>query len=180
MLKTNLANYYPSSSLIFYNKLIKFIIVGRYLHGMAFIGIILFLLGLQNTIESFQTTFTFIDYIWFYAMFQSIGIFISTELDAYGRYQNYKQIKDTLFTYGFDYRLIIPFTQSKCQRDAVLAASADLGCQKQVKLFFYNKGYRWYHMFPDSFLKNPLIIFNNRYMLGILFTKKHELQNFYW
>ncbi len=156
MLKTYTTNYHPFKTLIFYNQFVKFINVGRFLHLMAFLGCIMFVLGLLNTVQAINTSFNFTDYLWVYIMIHGLSIPFFSELDAYGRYQNYKQIKDNLYVYGFDRRLIKPFMYSKCQRDAVLAASYDLNCQEQVKAFYYEKGYRWYHILPDAFVNKPL------------------------
>ena len=100
--------------------------------------------------------------------------------DARGRYQNYKQVKDTLFNMGYDQRLLRPFMHSKCQRDAVVVAANDLGYSSEVKAYFYKAGYRWYHVLPDAFMANPLVLFSSVFWKRILFTKKYELQNFYW
>jgi hypothetical protein len=51
---------------------------------------------------------------------------IFSQLDARSRYQNYKQLKDQLFLYGFDRRIFKPVLQSRCQRDAAKAAAEDL------------------------------------------------------
>src|SRR5438874_1405453 len=44
-------------------------------------------------------------------------------LDAWSRYQNYKQVKDKLYLHGFQPRIINPFLKSGCQRCAVLVAA---------------------------------------------------------
>ena len=54
------------------------------------------------------------------------------QCDARSRFQNYKQVKDYLFLYGFQTRIIKPFSFSRCQRDAVLAAAEELGLKKRV------------------------------------------------
>ena len=58
------------------------------------------------------------------------------QCDARARFQNYKQMKDHLFLYGFQPRIIKPFSHSRCQRDAVMAAAEELGLSKECKAFY--------------------------------------------
>lgn len=180
MVKTNLTKNYPSSVTIKINQFVRYVKVGKCLHFIALLGILIFVIGFQNTTQAFNSPFEIQTFIWLYITMNGFTLPIFAEIDAYGRYQNYKQIKDRLYNYGYDNRLVKPFIFSKCQRDAVLVASSDLLYQNKVKEYFYNKGYRWFHIFPDNFVKNPLVLIKEDFWVKILFTKKYQLQNFYW
>ncbi|MEN8186126.1 MAG: hypothetical protein ABFR05_03235 [Bacteroidota bacterium] len=180
MVKSPLTNTTPNNAIIKMHQFIQFLKVGYFLHISFIIGIFIFIFGLTNIIEitSSQSSGN----ILWYSLLTFAGgtIPFFAFFDALGRYQNYKQIKDKLFEFGYDVRLIKPFMHSKCQRDAVLVAANDLDYKKEVEKLFYKKGYRWYHIFPDAFVKNPLILFNKVFWQRILFTKYYQLQNFYW
>lgn len=180
MLKSEIIKISPSTFIIMTNKLIRFIKVGSILHLMALIGFLIFLIGFQQAIYFFGVHNIIFGYFWVFICCYGFALPFFAEFDAYGRYQNYKQVKDTLYKYGFDARLIIPFMNSKCQRDAVIVAATDLNYKKKVKELFYKKGYRWYHVLPDSFMKNPFVLFSKGFWERILFTKSYHLQNFYW
>ena len=78
-----------------------------------------------------------------------------SQLDARSRYQNYKQLKDQLFSYGFDRRILKPVLQSRCQRDAAMAAAEELGYGNKCRNYFRICGYRWYHLVPDFIFRTP-------------------------
>ncbi len=78
-----------------------------------------------------------------------------SQLDARSRYQNYRQIKDQLFLYGFDKRIFKPVLKSRCQREAALAAAEELGYGDRCRAYFRTRGYRWYHLVPDFVLHAP-------------------------
>ncbi|MBY0480333.1 MAG: hypothetical protein K2Q21_03170 [Chitinophagaceae bacterium] len=99
---------------------------------------------------------------------------IFPQCDARSRYQNYKQVKDYLYLYGFQTRIIKPFSCSRCQRDAVLAAAEELGMQDQCKIFFKELGYRWYHILPDFLIHKPVYLFKKEFWLNTFFVKKYE------
>ena len=81
-----------------------------------------------------------------------------SQLDARSRYQNYKQLKDQLFLYGFDRRIFKPVVKSRCQRDAALAAAEELGHGDTCRAYFRTCGYRWYHLAPDFLLEAPYVL----------------------
>jgi len=180
MFRTEVATYQPSFFIISWNKFIRFIKIGFFLHVMSLFGVYLLVIGIQN-IQSTPLDFMSLNfYLWIYiALFGFVLMFFS-ELDARGRYQDYKQIKDKLYAYGYDERLVKPFIHSKCQRIALLVAAKDLNCENEMKKYFYKQGYRWYHLLPDDTLKNPLLMVGKSFWGNILFVKYYKLQNFYW
>jgi hypothetical protein len=80
---------------------------------------------------------------------------VLSQLDARSRYQNYKQIKDQIYFYGFNTKIVRPTIKSRCQRDAALLAAKELGFGEQCRQFFRLNGYRWYHIFPDFLFQRP-------------------------
>ena len=180
MLKALSTEIHPSKMMISYNIFIRFIKVGKSLHIIAFIGIGIFYIGVKNFIFEPISSFDLLNYFWLYLISLGFTLPIFAELDAYGRYQDYKLIKETIYKNGYDDRLIKIFMSSKCQRDSVLVAVDDLMYRNRTEDFFYNKGYRWYHILPDPFVKNPLVLFKKEFWYRILFTKKYQLKKFYW
>jgi len=89
-----------------------------------------------------------------------------SQLDARSRYQNYKQLKDQLFLYGFDRRIFKPILQSRCQRDAALAAAEELGYGERCRVYFRACGYRWFHLVPDFVFRTP------RFLLTKIFWRR--------
>lgn len=103
-----------------------------------------------------------------------IGMPTVAQLDARSRFQNYKLVKDYLWQYGFEPKVIKLFIRSRCQRDAVFAAANELRMQKQCKAFFGKYGYKWYHFFPDRFFSNPGILFTKHFWSQTLFAKTYH------
>ncbi len=180
MIKSEKTTYQSFFILIFWNRFIRYVKVGLFLHIVALLGIYIFLLSIQK-LQYLKIDFTNINFcIWSYLFLFGISLAVLAELDVRGRYQNYKQLKDKLFSLGYDDRLIKPFTHSKCQRLAILEAAKDLNYVKEMKNSFYKFGYRWYHILPDSFMKNPKVLFKKQFWTKIFFVKYYKLQNFYW
>lgn len=99
---------------------------------------------------------------------------IFPQCDARSRYQNYKQVKDHLFLYGYQNRIIKPFSHSRCQRDAVLAAAEELGFKVECKKYFQSQGYKWHHLMPDFLVSNPKFLFNKQFWLSTFFVKTYK------
>lgn len=120
----------------------------------------------------------FFVHLFFFVYFFSLVI--TTQLDAYSRYQNYKMAKDLLHQYGFRKPLIRVFSKSKCQREAVAEAGNCLGFKKEVNEYFYNMGFRWYHILPHLIVKKPQIFFTKDYWLSTFFVSNYKSKYFYW
>ena len=106
-------------------------------------------------------------------------VFMSTfplfpQLDARSRFQNYKLAKDQLHMFGFQERIMKPFVKSRCQRDAVMRACKELGHEKPCADYFNKCGYRWYHLFPDIILKQPMVVFTRAFMKTTFFAKTYK------
>lgn len=102
------------------------------------------------------------------------GLPLIAQLDIRSRYQNYKLVKDNLYTYGFQKRLVKPFIRSSCQRDAVKVAADELGMSHQCRDYLKSSGYKWHHLIPDIVLKKPSILFTKNFWSTTLFTKTYH------
>ena len=116
----------------------------------------------------------FVLFIYFFSLI------ITTQLDAYSRYQNYKMAKDLLYQYGFKKPLVKVFSKSKCQREAIAEAGNCLGIKKEVNDYFYSMGFRWYHILPHIIIKKPMIFFTREYWLSTFFVSNYKSKYFYW
>lgn len=102
------------------------------------------------------------------------GMLLFAQLDARSRYQNYKLVKDALYLYGFQRRILRPFIKSRCQRDAVIAAAYELGMSSVCKEYFKRCGYRWYHILPDITFMQPSIFLTKNFWTTTLLTKTYR------
>lgn len=177
MLKYSLKYSKPTRFKISMEKVIRFFLVGHFLHLFFILGMVIFMFGYWGFDSNEILSKHFLN--GFFMVF-GLGLSVFAGADSRGRYQNYKQIKDALYNRGFDNRLIRPFMYSKCQRDAVLVAARDLKFENEVKTFFYENGYRWYHVLPDAFTKNPFVLFKAQFWSTILLTKRYQIKYFYW
>ena len=180
MLKIPSAIEKPSSRRVAYERVLRYLKVGAFLHGMSFLSTIILVISARITLEYLQEELYAESLLWGALALWAFTIPFFSQFDAYGRYQNYKQIKDALFEMGYDGRLIRPFMHSKCQRDAVVIAGDDLGTGREIRKYFSDQGYRWHHILPDAFVRNPLVLFHGLFWKRILFTKHYKLKNFYW
>jgi hypothetical protein len=76
--------------------------------------------------------------------------------DGLSRYREYRRIKAMLLRYGYSPRILEPLARSRCQRDAALLAASEAGHRDSARAYFQALGYRWYHILPDSVVRNPL------------------------
>jgi len=141
------------------NSLIRYWKVGKLLHFVAFLAFFIALqsyLVLQNMNGEVSSSVWILWLIIFICFF---NMAVLAELDGYSRYQNYKQIKDQIYLNGYQERLLKPLSKSSCQRAAVILAGDELGIKRNIEKYFYDRGYRWYHVIPDFVFKDPLLFF---------------------
>jgi hypothetical protein len=105
-------------------------------------------------------------------MFSFIHIFLVV-MDGWSRYQNYKRIKDQFFQYGFQRRIADAYIVSRCQRQAVKVAAAELGIREQVVEYYHNRGVRWYHYVPYFMLQDPLFFFRKAFWSRTFVEKRY-------
>ncbi|WP_231116993.1 hypothetical protein [Pseudodesulfovibrio alkaliphilus] len=83
-----------------------------------------------------------------------VGLFAMA--DGVSRYREYQRIKAMLLRFGYSERILEPLARSRCQRDAALLAAREAGHGDCARAYFTALGYRWYHILPDSVMRNPL------------------------
>jgi hypothetical protein len=161
---------------LFYKRFVIYLRVGVILHLFCLLTFSLFLLCFNQMFLS--SGWRFIQYA-LLSMFFSSHI-VTTQLDAYSRYQNYKMLKDLFHIYGFRGLLAKPYSRSKCQRDSVTEAATQLGLGTSADNYFSALGYRWYHIIPSVLIENPLLLFSKGYWRTTLFVPRYTSKYFLW
>ena len=160
--------------MIRHNKLVSYLKVGYLLHAITAGELLFFVLFYYSVgaVSWFENS----DYISLkiLALSPIVCMPVFAQLDARSRFQNYKLIKDHLYLYGFQPRILKPFVKSRCQRDAVIAAAQELGLAEHCKAYFKSFGYKWYHLFPDVVFKTPAILLTKNFWQTTLFTKTYH------
>ena len=143
--------------------------VGRFLHVTALLAFSiaafsLFLISKQNEISIIWLAMGII--------FGSMGIL--AQMDAYSRFQNYKQVKDQVFLNGFQERILHALLRSSCQRDAARYACDELDLGKEARKYFIKNGYRWYHIIPDFVFQYPFFFFSSFFWRTTFFAPYYK------
>ncbi|MBI9035314.1 MAG: hypothetical protein JEZ03_12660 [Bacteroidales bacterium] len=156
----------------------RYILVGTLLHSIALFSFLLSIFISRYIILSFQSSsyFLMLFFCWFTAFIFSISVL--AELDVRSRYQNYKQLKDQFYENGFQSRIVKPMIKSRCQRDAALLAASELGYKDKLRGYFYQQGYRWYHVLPDFVFDYPKFILSPYFWMTTFFVKKYNSKYF--
>jgi hypothetical protein len=151
----------------------SYLIAGKLLHFITLIEIlaIVFLIPLISKIDAGSNII--IIGLKLFATSYVISLPLFAQLDARSRFQNYKQIKDQIFIYGFDKRIFKPVLKSRCQRDAAWLSAKELGHGEKCRIYFYLNGYRWFHLFPDFVFSNPQFIFTSYFWKTTFFSSKY-------
>jgi len=97
---------------------------------------------------------------------------ILCQADALSRFQEFRRLRAILYRYGFRPRFFRLFASSRCQRDAALAAAKQMGHTTQAKIYFRSLGYKWYHILPDTIVRNPLTFFHPRFLKTTFLPKQ--------
>lgn len=155
---------------LYLNKFISYYKVGALLHWISLSTFIIgwFLYGrfLDSTVVNFSPSY----FLWIFGISFFISNTILSEMDAWSRYQNYKQLKDQVSLFGYQNRLLKPMLHSRCQRDAAQEACNDLGYGNNCKTYFSSFGYKWYQIIPDFVFKYPLFFFSLFFWRTTFFT----------
>lgn len=157
-------------------KFLTFIRTGRTLHFFFILSLISFLLSFKLLLNNPGGILSF--YILPVIFFFSLCI--TTVLDGYNRYQNYKMVKDLLHQYGFRELIVTPFSKSSCQRDAASEAARQLDLTQNISNYFYRLGYRWYHIIPSVLVENPMTFFTKMYWVSTFITPRYKSKYFLW
>jgi len=161
---------------IFYRQCITYLKTGAILHAFSILVLILFMLcfNTQQTADGVnQFGYSLLSMFLF-------SITITSQMDAYSRFQNYKMVKDLLYQHGFRELFLRPYSRSRCQRDAVTEAAAQLGLYSHIDLYFGKLGYWWHHIIPSVLLENPLIILTRNYWYTTFFVSYYKSKYFCW
>jgi hypothetical protein len=139
-------------------QLLDYLSAGILLHAMttmeilSIFGLIPFLLDSDACLSAYR---------WRYFTFATLWLLpVFTQLDARSRFQEYKKIRDQLILFGPDRRIFNAVSHSRCQRNAALAASAQLGYETVCRDSFTATGYRWYHLLPSFVKYRPWFLFS--------------------
>ena len=95
-------------------------------------------------------------------------------MDAWSRFQNYKRIKDNLYSHGFSSKIATPYMGSKCQRTAFMVAAKELGMEQQVSSYYHRIGIRWYHFVPRFMIEDPLFLFRKSFVSRTFLEKYYK------
>ena len=169
-------------------KKLQFIVrywrVGKLLHIVSFLAACIAGIIFSN-LRGFQFELNpMLWFIWLIIFISFFNMSILAELDSFSRFQNYKQVKDQIFLYGFQQRIVKPLAKSSCQREAAILAGIELGYDEEIKTYFHKLGYRWYHIIPDFVFDNPLFFFTRLFWRTTFFAHyytpkvNYELQVF--
>jgi len=153
---------------------ISYILSGRLLHMITIIeliGVLIFVPIIFNIQIGQNPAFLFLKLA---GIIYLISLPIFAQLDARSRFQNYKKIKDQLYIYGFDKRILRHVLKSRCQRDAALIAATELGLKESCTLYFQFYGYRWYHLLQDFVFRKPLFLFTKYFWFSTFFTPGYK------
>ena len=101
---------------------------------------------------------------------------IWAQLDARSRYQNYKQIKDQLYHFGYRERILRPVLTSRCQRDAALVAADELGYGADGRASMARAGYRWFHLLPDALFTRPWYLLHPAFIRTTFFAPRYHVR----
>lgn len=176
MLIHDTATLKVSAKHIAWMKFITYLRTGYILHGFSILVFTLFLLCFSRLQSSAG---------WSLIVFALLSMFlfsitITSQLDAYSRYQNYKLAKDLMYQNGCRILIMKPLSRSRCQRDALAEAAHQLGLHVPVKQYFNSLGYRWYHVVPSVLIENPLVILTRSYWFTTFFVPTYKSKYFYW
>jgi hypothetical protein len=153
-------------------KIISYLKVGYLLHIITLVELFFFslLFYFLNIPSWFANDPTLIKIV---VLCPVVVLPLMAQLDARSRYQNYKLIKDHLYIYGFNTRILKPFLKSSCQRDAAKVAAEQLGMLPQCQQYFKSNGYHWYHLVPDIVLQKPSMLLARNFWITTFFTKTY-------
>ncbi len=156
------------------DRLRNYLQVGYLLHGMAILNAAACIYTVQFAMAQISPDhlLALIFILWLCSFFFMNVVF--AQLDAYSRYQNFKQVRDQLYANGYQERIVKPLAKSSCQRVAARFASKQVKLDKQVKAQYYEMGYRWYHILPDFVWQNPLFFFHPLFWKSTFLVKRYR------
>jgi hypothetical protein len=104
----------------------------------------------------------------------ALGVALFAEADARSRFQEYLRLRAVFSRWGWKLRIVEPVSYSRCQRDTALVAAVRSGYGAEIRQYFWDKGYRWYHIIPDAVLKRPGYVFTRQFMRSSFLVKSYK------
>jgi ABC-type multidrug transport system fused ATPase/permease subunit len=153
--------------------------VGRMLHAMFILGAFLFYFFANKAIGAFQNNTILWSVVYAYFSLYGFTLLFFSQFDALSRYQNYKMVKDKIYEYGLQERLIKPFVYSRCQREAVLMASVAFDKKMECQKVFKKMGFKWFHILPRVLIRKPSLLFSKKYWSITLFASQYQSRYFF-
>lgn len=157
-----------------------YFVIGRMLHLIFIFGLLLFFIAGNLALQAFEQNNYVLMALYGYLCAYGFSLLFFSQLDAKSRYQNYKFVKDKIYEYGLQQRIIRPFMYSRCQREAILIAAKSFGKGKECTKIFREMGFKWFHIIPRMLLKNPKFLFSKKYWSITLFASHYESKYFSW
>ncbi len=157
-----------------WNNILTYIEVAPLPHSNALFFGVSGIIAIKAAVQRFIERKHMVGVAYSFGGMLSVGISIFAEADARSRFQQYKRIRDILHRRGWRHRIVEPLLYSRCQRDAAKVAAARTGYTAELTAYFREKGYRWYHLVPDSLVKNPAYIFNRHFLQSSFFVKAYK------
>jgi hypothetical protein len=160
--------------ILFSNSFLSYYKVGALLHWITIFYLVMGVCLLRSFLLS-DLVFSESGFLlWVFGIgFFFINIVLA-QLDAFSRFQNYKQLKDQIIEYGLQKRLLKPMLRSRCQRDAAQIACNELNLGHKSKKYFSSYNYKWFHIIPDFVFTNPLFFFSNYFWRTTFFTPYYK------
>ena len=158
----------------FIYKIKTYLLVGKLLHIIAVTELIIIILIIPKLYNIETQQGFFLTGLRYFAIIFLASLPFFSQLDARSRYQNYKQIKDQFFQYGFDTRILSPVLKSRCQRDAAVISATELGYKNECVNHFKAHGYRWYHIIPDFFWSHPHFLLSKYFWGTTFFVPRYQ------
>ncbi len=81
-------------------RVLRYLKVGAFLHLITVVGLLTLVISARISFEFFQEELFVKSFFWGALALWALTIPFFSQFDAYGRYQNYKQIKDAIFEIG--------------------------------------------------------------------------------
>ncbi len=106
-------------------------------------------------------------------LFSFVHIFLVI-MDSWSRFQNYKRLKDQLYTYSFQPKIANNYLVSKCQRRALKIACNELGLSNEYQRFLELRGVKWHHFIPYFMVQDPLFLFKRHFWNRTFLEKYYE------
>ena len=173
-----------SPSYVFFKRAVRYACVGRLLHLVSIAGLVLFFYSGKLVLIKMEEGEPVLFLCLLYLSLYGLTLIWFSQKDALCRFQNYKLAKDLFYENRGNLhqirRVCGIFSASKCQREAIRVAGADLGIKTVLTVYYRERGYRWYHLIPDRVLNNPKVLFTRRYWKRTLFVPTYHSKYFLW